>query len=480
MENKNNIHVFSIHMNNYTKPSVQSLLTQARRWYTNGSNNSYYYDIEKLYYGSPTNASIIDAFQTYIYGEGIQYVNSSEDIHDILSEDDARLLSLDIKMNAAIAIQVVYSKDRKSIAKLFHIPVKTVAMDRGNDITEPITGYWVCFDWTIQSRFKPQYIPAYGCSEDSPTELFYARIPSMQPLFSPVDYESCTQYCTLEEELSNYFINHIKNNFSAGKIININQGVPADDDVREDTERRIKNKVAGTDNAGNVIVSFNDNKDNATTVENVEITDAYQQFQWLSEEASKKIMKGHKVNDPALFGDVNGSGFASVAEQMVTSLKILYRNRIKPLRAIITNALEEILSYNNKDVKIEFIDFEELRVKEEAPIDAPIEAPSIETEMAKFKLGLTFSYALTDEGIALIKKYNRIKDLYIISSRPETEFMLEFARENGIPIKNVYGMGDVGKKINKIKELDLDEYLDTNESVINQLPAKVGKLVNSK
>ena len=44
-----------------------------------------------------------------------------------------------------------------------------------------------------------------------------------------------------------------------------------------------------------------------------------------------------------LFGLPMPSGFSSVAEQMEQSLKILYRNRINPMRKILTKGLEKDL-----------------------------------------------------------------------------------------------------------------------------------------
>lgn len=469
-----NIH--SIDLNNYTKPKTTTLLTQTKEYVTYGVDNSYFYNIQDMYNGSCTNAAVIDAFANYIYGEGMKFSNSDESLSKYISKNDQRLISKDIKKFGTICLQIVYTKDRKDIAKIYHLPVPSIAINKQADITDEPTAYWYCFDWRLKNKFKPELIPAFGYGVDSPTEIFVARIASDTPLFSNVDYEPATEYCILEEKLSHYFITHIQNNCSIGKVININQGIPGDDLVKEQMERAMINKIAGQDNAGNIIFSFNDNKDNATTVENIEITDAYAQFQWLSDHARTMIMLGHKVNDPSLFGLPLPSGFSSVAEQMVQSLKILYRNQIKPLREIVIDALEYVFSYNGKGLQIEYIDFPEI-----VPPPATPQPTTQETQLAAQKVGWDFDgTANTSKGEQMIAeaKANH-KDLYIVSARHDKSTMDDFANKHGIPLKNVYATGSNSAKVDKVLELGLNVFYDNNPMVVSQLPSNISILFNS-
>jgi hypothetical protein len=243
------------------------------------------------------------------------------------------------------------------------VPVKSLAINREPDITDDVTAYWHSFDWRYRTKYVPTKVAAFGCGDGLETEILYIKRHSTQPLYALPDWQSGIQYCQTEQELSNYYNKHINNNFSAGKIININQGTTDSEEAMEEAERSILNKVAGTNAAGNTIVSFNDNYENRTTVESIEITDAYSQFQFLSQECLDKIMLSHKVNDKSLFGLPMASGFSSVAEQMAQSLKILYRNRINPMRKILTKGLEKAFKKNNPNVKLVFEDFEELNVE---------------------------------------------------------------------------------------------------------------------
>ena len=351
-------------MNSYVAPDPSSLLTQSGKYITNGVDNSYFYEVEEAYIGSPTNQAIIDNFTNYIIGEGLSYTDSSfGDVSVIISEEDVRQAVLDFKMQGACAFQVVYQAGvEKKIAKLYYLPTKSIAIYKQADLTDDVERYWYCFDWKNKNKFKPYTVPAFGYGENAESEILYIKRPSSQPLFALPDYQSGIEYCKMEQEMSHFTISHIQNNFSAGKVVNVFQAIEPDEDEQEEAESAILNKVKGTSNAGNIIIAFNKSQEEKTTVDNIEITDAYQQFEWISEESTKKIMLSHKVNDPALFGLPMPSGFSSQSEQLIQSMKILYRSQINPSRKILISALEKALKINDEKIKLQFVDFEELRV----------------------------------------------------------------------------------------------------------------------
>lgn len=366
---KNKSKVDVIQANNYVRQNPHSLITQGNKYVTNGSNNDYFYFVEDMYLASATNQAIIDNYVNYVIADGLEVINgiSQEDLDNIIDEENLRLLVTEYKTQGNSPIQVVYSKlPDKKVAKLYSLPAKQVAIVNQDDLSDEIERFWFCYDWNNKYKFKPYEVPSFGFGEKRESEIFYLKRQSPQPLFSLPDYQSGLQYCKVEEEISNYFINHIQNNFSAGKVVNIYQGEAEDEEAEEQAERIIKKKLSGTSNAGNIIVAFNKNTEEKTTIDSVEITDAYQQFDFLSKEAREKIMLSHKVNSPSLFGFSNASGFSDGGAELDVALKHLYRSQINPIRRTILSALEEILSINSdRKVKLRFKDFEDLKTKEE-------------------------------------------------------------------------------------------------------------------
>lgn len=368
-----------INQNKYVRIDPQNLLQQSTKWITNGVNNDYFITVENAYLGSPTNAAIIDNYTNYILGEGLVDKTGVTDINSILGEEDLRNAVTDFKLQGACALQVIYNFGG-GINKLYYVPTKSLAVNREEDITDEPKSYWYSFDWKLRTKYKPVEIPAFGCGNGLESEILYIKRQSPQAVYTLPDWQSGIQYCQTEEELSNYYNSHIRNNFSAGKIININQGTTDSEEAMDEAERSIINKVSGSSNAGNVIVSFNDNYENRTTVDSIEITDAYSQFQFLSTECLEKIMLSHKVNDRGLFGLPVPTGFTSQAEQQVQSLKTLYRSQINPSRKILIAGLDKAFKKNNPNVELEFLDFEELQIKVEQPLPTPQETTNEKIE----------------------------------------------------------------------------------------------------
>jgi len=350
----------SIKLNSFTRPNPTNLITQSNRYITNGTDNEYFYYVENLYISSPTNQAIIDNMTNYVLGEGLIDENGA-DLSNLLTEEDLRCAIQDFKTYGSCIFQVIYSfLPIKKIAKLIYIPTKSVAIAKQNDLSSEIEGYYYCFDWRTKSKYKPYFVPAFGYGENNETELLRILRPSGQPLFPLSDWVSANQWCEVEGEMSNFCVNHIQNSFSVGTIININKGTAglSEDDLDE-TKASILRELTGS-GGERVVVSINENKEQETSIQKVDIQDAYQQFDSLSAQAEQKILRAHKITSPSLFGIDKATGFSSNAEEMAMALKILYRSQVNPTRKLLTKGLEDALKVNG-DYKLKFEDFPELR-----------------------------------------------------------------------------------------------------------------------
>ena len=126
------------------------------------------------------------------------------------------------------------------------------------------------------------------------------------------------QYAELEEEIANYHINNIQNGLAPSMLINFNNGVPPEEQ-REMIERSIVEKFSGSSNAGRFILAFNDSKELAATIDPVQLSDAHQQYQFLSDESMRKVMVSHRIVSPMLVGIKDNSGLGNNAEELQTA-----------------------------------------------------------------------------------------------------------------------------------------------------------------
>jgi len=346
-----------INLSSYTTPKITEI--KNKDWVAYGEDNNYFQYLIDRYNGSPTNNAIINAISAMIFGKGLDATNSNQKPDEyakmvsLFNNDCVRKLCYDLKLMGQCAMQVIYSKDRKSVAQVEHFPVETLRAEKANDKGE-IEAYYYFNDW---SKYRPQdkakRIPAFGKSNEN-IEIMYVK-PYRAGFFyySSVDYQGGLQYCELEEEIGNFHLNNILNGMSPSMLINFNNGVPNEEE-RELIEQRIYQKFSGTSNAGKFILAFNDNAETAANIEPVQLSDAHQQYQFLSEESTKKIMVSHRIVSPMLIGIKDQTGLGNNADELKTASILLDNTVIRPFQHLLIDAFDQILAVNNISLKLYF------------------------------------------------------------------------------------------------------------------------------
>jgi len=346
-----------INLSSYTTPKVVEY--NNKEWVAYGEDNNYFKFLIDRYNGSPTNNAIINAISAMIYGRGLDATNSNQKpdqyakMISLFNKDCTRKLCYDLKLMGQCAMQVIYSKDRKTIAQIEHFPVETLRAEKCNDDGD-IEAYYYFSDW---SKYKPtskaKRIPAFGMSKESIEILYVRPYRAGFHYYSPVDYQGGLQYSELEEEIGNFHLNNIMNGMSPSMLINFNNGVPNEEE-RELIEQRIYQKFSGTSNSGKFILAFNDNAETAANLEPVQLSDAHQQYQFLSEESTKKIMVSHRIVSPMLIGIKDQTGLGNNADELKTASTLLDNTVIRPFQHLLIDAFDQILAYNKISLNLYF------------------------------------------------------------------------------------------------------------------------------
>ena len=346
-----------VNLSTYTSPKIKEV--KNRDWISYGEDNNYFQYLIDRYNGSPTNNAIINAVSSMIFGKGLDATDSNRKPNEyaqmisLFDNDSVRRLAYDLKLMGQCAIQVIYSKDRKKIAQIEHMPIETLRAEKCNEKGD-IEGYYYWKDWEkIRPSDKPLRIPAFGTSKESIEILYVKPYRSGYYYYSPVDYQGGLQYAELEEEVSNFHLNNILNGMSPSMLINFNNGTPNAEERRL-IEQRIYNKFSGSSNAGKFILAFNDNAESAASIEPVQLSDAHNQYQFLSEESTKKIMVAHRVVSPMLLGIKDQSGLGNNADELKTASTLMDNTVIRPFQNLLIDAFDKILAFNNISLHLYF------------------------------------------------------------------------------------------------------------------------------
>ena len=320
-------------------------------------NNSYFSYLMDRYKNSATNNSIINSIVRLMYGKGLsakdaqRKPNEYASLMSIFGKKDVKQLCLDLKLFGKCAIQVHYSKDRKLVKKAYHIPVNLLAPEKCNEDGD-VEAYYFSDNWEDTRNYEPKRIPAFGTSNESVEVLYIQPYSAGMKYFAHVDYQGGVDYTLLEEEISDYLINEVQNGFSGTKVINVNNGVPTEEQ-QSFINAKIKQTLTGS-KGQKVIVSFNDNKDTAITVDDIPLNDAPEHYQYLSEECMRKIMLSHSVTSPLIFGIATSTGFSSNADELQNSFNLFDNMVIKPFQEMLLDAFDSILEYNGVSLDLYF------------------------------------------------------------------------------------------------------------------------------
>ena len=349
------IHV--VNLSSYTRPEINERYNQD--WIEYGDDNNYFQYLIDRYNGSPTNNAAINGIAEMVYGKGLDAVDSIDkpeeykELKELFTKDCMKKICYDYKMMGQAALQIIYSKDRSKVVQVEHIPVETLRAEKVNN-QGIIKHYYYAKDWSeIKGSKVPKRIPAFGTSNAGLEILYIKPYRAGFYYYSPVDYQGGLQYAELEEEIANYHINNIQNGLAPSMLINFNNGVPTEEQ-REMIERSIQEKFSGSSNAGRFILAFNDSKDLAASIEPVILSDAHEQYRFLSDESMRKVMVSHRIVSPMLVGIKDNTGLGNNAEELQTASILMDNTVIRPMQVTILDELEKILDYNGIELDIYF------------------------------------------------------------------------------------------------------------------------------
>ena len=117
------------------------------------------------------------------------------------------------------------------------------------------------------------------------------------------------------------------------------------------------------------MVAFNNSAEEAANIETLQINSPHEQYSFMAEECTRKIMVAHRVVSPLLFGLPANGGLGSNADEIKMASQLFDNTVIKPLQRVVIDGLDKIAAANGLSFKLYFetlqpLDFTELDVED--------------------------------------------------------------------------------------------------------------------
>ena len=359
-------------------------------WVTLGEANSFPNYLIDLYYSSPVHSALTMSIAFMIAGKEFKSSNpaAQREIDRLKLNSIRRPITLDAKMQGGYYLEIIWSVDRNTVAKINHLPYENCRLAVAND-EDVIPGVYYSKDWNDMRKKKniPVFIPMYNPTSkaDEPSQVLFVGIMTPGSAYYPKpDYYSAINYIEITREISEFYRAFLSNGMAPSYMLHFNNGIPDPEEqlaIRRNWETMVSAKMAGK-----VVFTFNESSDRAPRLDLVPMTDADKQWQELSTQSRENILGAHRVTSPLLFGIRDAGGLGSNADEMKSAYRIFNKNIIEPYQQIVTESLEEIFRGMGIVADI-YIEANDIFGNEIAPL--PTVAQTATTQLEKKKTNLS-------------------------------------------------------------------------------------------
>ena len=285
---------------------VFSEVLQRSPWVYYGENNLLPQYFIELFDNCAIHKSVIISKVNQIMGDGIvslnnpmatvNLINPTENITEVM-----RKCALDFMLFGGFALNVIWSKDKQTIAEIYHLDFSRVRSGKLND-EDVIDTYYYSANWKDYKKFPPIEIKAFSQDEKDPNQIYYYKsyMPSMS--YYPVpDWSAGQRAIEIDVESKNFHMNNLRSGMVPSLWINYNNGIPGEEEQKI-LVRALESQYSGTDNAGQAIISFNESKELSPEITQIPRNDNDSYYQTLNDDITRNILSAHRVSSAELFG----------------------------------------------------------------------------------------------------------------------------------------------------------------------------------
>ena len=317
-----------------------------------GEKNDFPQSLLEFYMRAPKHGAIVRTKARFVSGdecviEGseeaqkvLNYVNPYEGLHELKSK-----LALDFEIFNGLCFEVHYNRIGQ-ISALYHVDFSKVR-------TLDHKSYQYTEDWQKYKAEDIKHYPAFNpvTAEPYSVQLYYAReYQAGLGVYPLPPYQHALQYVEIEVEIANFHNNNIRNGFSNGTLVQLFKGQPSPEQARI-FERKFKERTVGTDNAGGVLIQFNENNEQPATINHLQPSNMDEQFLMLNETVQSEIVIAHAI--PPVLAGLKTEGALGQRNELIEAYEIFHKQYVNHRQRKIDYCLQSVLRQVYPGITIE-------------------------------------------------------------------------------------------------------------------------------
>lgn len=308
-----------------------------------GEDNRYPDYLWGLFNDVSTLKTVIEGTADYVIGDDVTCNIKGFDV-EINTKGDTmreliRLLARDYLIYGGFAIQVIRNKVG-DVRELYYVDFRNVRSSKKNEVfyySEDFTKKYVRANKMV---VYPKFIKE---NRNIPSSILYVTNEKSKTYPTP-RYSGSLKACEIERSIDTYHLSSLENGFAGSYILNFLNGIPSDEQKYE-IEKNVNEKFAGASNAGRILINFANGKDNATTLDKLDVEDFGAKYEAAAKRAKEQIFIAFRAI-PQLFGDMGAAtGFNS--QEFTESFKVFNRTVVKSISDTIIDSLDKIFGVKN-------------------------------------------------------------------------------------------------------------------------------------
>jgi len=317
----------------------------------------------------------------------VNLINKKENVHDVMKK-----CALDLVLFGGYALNVIWSRDRKTVAEIYHIDFSKVRCGKINPETDEIEKYYYSLDWTNVKKYGVEEYDTFNQEDGEPSQILYYKAYQPNNSYYPVpDYSGALASIEIDVNIKEFHSNNLKNGMLPSLWIDFVNGIP-DDDQKRIITRALEEQYSSVNNAGRPIISFNESAELSPKITQIPASSNDGYYQAIYDDIIRSILSGHRISSGELFG-ISTSGKLGTRNEIVDHSEFIRKTVIMPYQDELLPTFNKLVSlktqtYTTFEIKpmsiYEVGDVVEKPVVENAPV-TPVEAVAVNENIKGMK-----------------------------------------------------------------------------------------------
>ena len=340
--------------------------------YIFGPDNKYPDYLNHLADNSPTHNAIIQKTGLMIAGENYTVEWNSDELLDIVhtkmllnhpnKKHDFRSIMKAVgknyKGNGRFAIECIWNEDHDRVIEITFIDVGEVRIGIQDGHGE-IPLFKQSIDWTGEKTGKVQPVTTYfpfGRNLQGHKQLLYMqKMRSGHLYYGLPDFYSTIKWIRIEAGIGDAHLNSVENGFAPSVAV-VFPGKPDSTKIEKKIVDNL-NKNYGGPTGKKILAIFAPNKDLKPEINAIDVKNLHSQYDSVDERTERKILTGHGVTTPLIFGITTSSGFSSNAEEMLVGFNTYNSTTVHPDQEDLQRAVNMIMQESGNPNRINIVPY---------------------------------------------------------------------------------------------------------------------------